>query len=306
MNELISIIIPSFNEEKNIPLLLSELLALKEFKFEIIFVNDGSGDRSLEVLREIASKYEEVKCLSFSRNFGHQNAIKAGLDYAVGDAVIMMDADLQHPPSLVPVLIKKWREGSLIVSTIRIDNESISFFKKVTSKTFYFLINKISRNSIHPASADFRIIDRKVVDCLRGIRCETYFWRGLIPWTGFSTSTVEYQAQDRAYGESQYTFKKMFKLAVSGVISTSNFPLYLSIWLGFFMSGLSFLYGLYAVVIKVFFEEAVSGWTSIVFSIVLIGGIQLIILGIIGFYLAQVFERSKRTPNYIVEEKINF
>lgn len=303
----ISIVVPTFNEEGNIEVLYQEIRkvfsAEESFDFELIYVNDGSTDDSLEYIKRLSNEDHRVRFLSFSRNFGHQNALKAGLDHAEGDAVISMDADMQHPPTLIPQMIKLWKEGSDVVFSIRHDNNQISLFKKSTSKFFYRLVNYLSDNKLEEGTADFRLIDRKVVSVLRTYNESNIFFRGIIPTLGFKQIGIQYTPQNRFSGTTKYSFSKMLKFALTGITSSSAKPLYFSIYLGLFFAATTFLYAIYAIYISLFTNEAVTGWTSIIASILFIGGVQLIMIGIIGIYLGKLFTQSKNRPNYIIEEK---
>jgi glycosyltransferase involved in cell wall biosynthesis len=303
----ISIVVPTLNEEGNIEVLYQEIRkvfsALESFDFELIYVNDGSTDDSLEYIKRLSNEDHRVRFLSFSRNFGHQNALKAGLDHAEGDAVISMDADMQHPPTLIPQMFKLWKEGNDVVFSIRHDNNQISLFKKSTSKFFYRLVNYLSDTKLEEGTADFRLLDRKVVSVLRTYNESNLFFRGIIPTLGFKQIGIQYTPQNRFSGTTKYSFSKMLKFALTGITSSSAKPLYFSIYLGLFFAATTFLYAIYAIYISLFTNEAVTGWTSIIASILFIGGVQLIMIGIIGIYLGKLFTQSKNRPNYIIEEK---
>jgi dolichol-phosphate mannosyltransferase len=302
----ISIVIPTYCEEGNIFELYEQLqreLSKSEIhSFEIIYVNDGSNDNSLEKIKELAIRDERVKYIHFSRNFGHQNALRAGLDFAKGDAVISMDADLQHPPELIPTLIAFWRAGNKVVYTKRKDKNDLSFFKKLTSKMFYKLVNYLSETKLEEGTADFRLLDRSVVEALKNFNENNLFYRGIIPGLGFRQHGIDYIPNERFSGNTKYTFSKMVRFALTGITSSSAKPLYFSIYLGAFLALCSFFYALYAIYVSIFTTEAVAGWTSTIASILFIGGIQLMMLGIVGIYLGKLFSESKKRPNYIIEE----
>jgi dolichol-phosphate mannosyltransferase len=302
----ISIVIPTYCEEGNIFELYEQLqreLSKSEIhSFEIIYVNDGSNDNSLEKIKELAIRDERVKYIHFSRNFGHQNALRAGLDFAKGDAVISMDADLQHPPELIPTLIAFWRAGNKVVYTKRKDKNDLSFFKKLTSKMFYKLVNYLSETKLEEGTADFRLLDRSVVEALKNFNENNLFYRGIIPGLGFRQHGIDYIPNVRFSGNTKYTFSKMVRFALTGITSSSAKPLYFSIYLGAFLALCSFFYALYAIYVSLFTTEAVAGWTSTIASILFIGGIQLMMLGIVGIYLGKLFSESKKRPNYIIEE----
>jgi dolichol-phosphate mannosyltransferase len=302
----ISIVIPTYCEEGNIVELYEQLqreLTKSEIhSFEIIYVNDGSHDNSLMKIKELTVRDNRVKFIHFSRNFGHQNALRAGLDFAQGAAVISMDADLQHPPELIPTLIDFWRAGNKIVYTKRKDTSDLSFFKKLTSKMFYKLVNYLSETKLEEGTADFRLLDRTVVEALKNFNENNLFYRGIIPGLGFKQHGVEYIPNERFSGNTKYTFSKMVRFALTGITSSSAKPLYFSIYLGAFLALCSFFYALYAIYVSLFTTEAVAGWTSTIASILFIGGIQLMMLGIVGIYLGKLFSESKKRPNYIIEE----
>jgi dolichol-phosphate mannosyltransferase len=303
----ISIVVPTYNEEGNIEVLYHEIRvvfeSIKLVDFELIYVNDGSSDRSLECIKRLSQEDKRIRFLSFSRNFGHQNALKAGLDHADGDAIISMDADLQHPPSLIPKMIQRWKEGNDVVYSIRHDYGQISWFKKKSSKFFYKLVNYLSDTKLEEGTADFRLLDKKVVAVLKTYSESNLFFRGIIPTLGFKQIGIQYTPQNRFSGTTKYSFSKMFKFALTGITSSSAKPLYFSIYLGLIFAATAFLYAIYAIYIALFTNEAVTGWTSIIASILFIGGIQLIMIGIIGIYLGKLFTQSKNRPNYIINDK---
>ena len=300
----ISIVVPGFNEEANIPHLYRELVKelAKYEDYELIFISDGSRDNTVNVLKELASKDSKVKYISFSRNFGHQNALKAGLDHASGDCVISMDADLQHPPELIGKLVEKWQEGFDVVYTIRINEKGISFFKKLTSKVFYKIINMLSNTPVQPGAADFRLLDKKVVEELRKMKENYLFIRGLVSWVGFSQTSIEFKPNERFSGTTKYSFRKMMHFATSGITSFSTKPLKISIYIGFIIALLAFLYGIYVLYSAFFTNKVVPGWASVATSVLFIGGLQLIMIGIVGEYLGKLFVENKHRPNYIIEE----
>ena len=306
-NQTVSIVIPVFNEVENVPILfdhLTKALHGLPFNFEILFVDDGSTDGTYLAVKDVQKRDRRIKALSFSRNFGHQAALTAGLQYASGDAVITMDGDLQHPPSLIPTLIEKWREGFEIVYTTRESTADESFFKKMTSRLFYRLINAFSETPVQPFAADFRLLDRAVVRSLNTLEERDRFLRGLIGWLGFSTVGVPYTADLRAAGKSKYTLGKMMKLALNGIVSFSAAPLHLVTYLGIFSAFLGFLYGIYSLYVRFFTNDTVQGWTSLVIVILFLGGVQLISIGILGEYLIRVYDETKRRPLYIVRDSV--
>jgi dolichol-phosphate mannosyltransferase len=303
----ISIAIPVFNEEQNIPLLLDHLRPVLDklpYTFEILFVDDGSTDGTLGAIQSARAKDPRIKAVSFSRNFGHQAALTAGIQFASGDAVITMDGDLQHPPSLIPTLIEKWREGFEIVYTVRESTTDEPLLKRLTSKLFYRLINRFSETPIQPFGADFRLLDRKVVNSLNTLEERDRFLRGLIGWLGFTAVGVPYHADARAAGTSKYTTRKMIKLAFDGMLSFSAAPLHLVTYLGLASAFLGFLYGLYSLYVRFFTDTTITGWTSTMIVILFLGGVQLISIGILGEYLIRVYNESKGRPMFVVRYSV--
>lgn len=300
----ITVVVPAYNEEKNIPFLNNELIKILSYyeDYEIIYVDDGSTDCTLLVIKELIKENGKIKYLTFSRNFGHQQALRAGIEFSTGDCVISLDSDLQHPTELINKLIEKWKEGYEIVSTSRLDLHS-PIFKKVSSKLFYFVINLISDTKVTAGSADFRLIDRKVVKILNDLTEYDIFFRGIIQWIGFKQCFIEYIPNDRLIGKSKYTFRKMLRFARIGIVSLSVKPLHLSTIVGIFSSLLSFLYGIYAILIYIFNKDTVPGWTSVIVCVLFLGGVQLFTLGIIGEYLGKLFNQSRQRPKYIVKDK---
>jgi len=304
-NFTVSIVIPAFNEAGNIELLVKKLkdTLMDYHNYEILFVDDGSEDKTLEILKSLCRRYNRVRYISLSRNFGHQNALKAGLDHAIGDCVITMDADLQHPPYLIPQLITKWQEGYEVVYTIRLDDPRVSFLKRKTSNLFYKLMNWLSDIRIPKGTADFRLLDRAVVDVLKDTKEYHLFIRGITAWVGFRQYAFEYVPDERYSGKSKYTIKRMAGFALTGITSFSLKPLRLSILLGLFFAMLAFAYGVYAILTKFLTDRAVPGWASVLASVLFIGGIQLIVLGIIGEYIGKLVMESKQRPHYVIKEK---
>lgn len=304
----ISVVIPAHNEEGNISLIyerIKEVFSkLENYRFEIIFVNDGSRDNTQNVIEELAQNNEEIKYIEFSRNFGHQPAVKAGMDCSTGNAMISMDADLQHPPELIPELIKKWEEGFDIVFTIRTYPKQISAFKRKTSKLYYKFLTRISDvNLSEGGGSDFRLMDASVVEVVRNMNEADIFLRGLSNWMGFRRIGIPFTAGERATGESSYDLKKMMRFAFTGITAFSVKPLYLAAYLGFIFSAIAALgYGIY-VVHSFIAKTEISGWASLIMTVVFFGGVQLIILGIMGIYLGKIFKQVKERPNYIIRSK---
>ena len=303
----IEIIVPCYNESENIRPLYEAIQRvfaekLPDYSYTLLFVNDGSSDNSLEVLKSLAESDVRVKYLSFSRNFGHQLAVKAGLDHSFADAVISMDCDLQHPPALLPELIAKWEEGYQVVATLRTYPADTPKKKQKSSQQFYKLLNLLSDIEIKEGSADFRLLDQSVVKVIRSMKEDEPFLRGIVPWVGFRQTYIPYTAASRFAGESKYTVKKMLQLAITGVTAFSIKPLYFAVFLGFAFSALSLLYIPYVIYAFASGTE-ISGWASLIMTIVFFGGLQLIILGIIGIYIGKIFKQTKDRPCYIIQEQ---
>lgn len=303
----ISIIIPAFNEEGNLSEIRKEIDSvfqnLTGYYYEIIFVNDGSRDKTQEHLEELALNFPEVKFIEFSRNFGHQYAVKAGLDLADGNAVISMDADLQHPPKLIPEMIKKWEEGFDIVYTIRKYPKNIGWFKRNTSDFFYRILSNLSDVELEKGSSDFRLMDLSVVDVIRNAAESDVFLRGFVKWVGFRQYAIPFIAAERFSGESKYNFGKMLRFAFTGITAFSVKPLYLAAYLGFFFSLITPLAYLIYVIYSFYNGSEISGWASLIMTVVFFGGLQLIILGILGIYMGKIFKQIKNRPNYIIKSK---
>lgn len=308
---LVSVVLPVYNEEKNIPLLTEGLLRVAEkiyerYNLEIIFVDDGSKDNSFYALEKICGDHPAIKAISLSRNFGHQIALTAGFDYAKGDAVICMDSDLQHPPDLIDTLLEKWEEGNDIVYTIRKDNQNISYLKRACDSLFYSLINKISNTPISQNAADYRLMSRRALNEFLKLRERDRFIRGMISWVGFKNTSVEYEVGKRIHGKSKYSMLNLLRFAANAVTSFSGAPLRASSVAGTIIAGLSFIYGIYLVIQTIFFHvHYPSGWPSIVVSISFLGGIQLISIGILGEYIYRIFNEVKQRPLYIVDKTVN-
>jgi dolichol-phosphate mannosyltransferase len=301
----ISVVIPAFDEEGSLPELTGKLAeVLTQYRqYEILVVDDGSRDRTLEVLKELHAQDPRIRYLSLSRNFGHQNALKAGLDHAAGDCVVTMDADLQHPPEMIPQLVEKWQEGFDIVYTTRKDDKKLGLLKRATSRFFYKLMNRLSDIRISEGAADFRLLDRSVVEVLKDINEYYLFFRGMTSWVGFRQCAVEFTQAERFAGETKYSYRRMLGFALTGITSFSLKPLRISVFLGTLFAVMAFLYGIYAIAMKFFTDATIPGWTSVLASVLFIGGIQLIVLGIIAEYIGKLFMESKRRPHYIIREK---
>ncbi len=312
----LSVVIPAYNEKDNIAPLaaaIGEVLP-RGMARELIFVDDGSSDGSLEILRALAAGDPSVRYISFSRNFGHQAALRAGIEAARGECTVMMDGDFQHPPALIPELIAAYRRGFDIVQTRRLDDESsaapaaaalgrrASLGKRLTSRLFYSLVNALSDTRIEPGTADFRLLSRRAREAVLALREHNLFLRGALPWIGLPTAIIDYVPAERRSGVSKYSLSKMFSLALDGITSFSTRPLRLTSFAGLLISGAGFVYALYALAVRLFTNKAVEGWTSLLISVLIIGGIQLLSLGILGEYLGKLFLEAKGRPHYIVAE----
>jgi glycosyltransferase involved in cell wall biosynthesis len=300
---MISIVVPVFNEEESLPELYRRIIAVMNhihISFELIFVDDGSTDRSLEIMLEISEKDKSVKVIQLSRNFGHQSAIIAGVEYARGTAVITMDGDLQHPPEVIERLIEKWQEGYEVVYTCRDETDDVSLFKRITSRCFYTLVYYLAEANISAGTADFRLLDRSVVESLRAFGERSIFLRGIINWVGYRQAAIRYRAAARYRGKSKYSFLRMLRFAIDGITSFSSIPLYVSAFLGIIISLFSFIYALMVIYVRLFTDRVVGGWTSVMVALLFLGGIQLITIGVQGIYLGQVYKEAKGRPRYLI------
>ncbi|WP_410513412.1 glycosyltransferase family 2 protein [Paenibacillus sp. BR2-3] len=304
-----SVIIPMFNEEEVVAHTYDRLKKVMDGcgePYELLFVNDGSRDRTVEIMREISSRDENVKLIDFSRNFGHQVAITAGMDYSEGQAVVVIDADLQDPPEVILQMIAKWKEGYEVVYAKRLKRHGETLFKKVTAKLFYRLLSSMTSVDIPTDTGDFRLIDRKVCNVLRGLKEKNRYVRGLVSWVGFRQTAVEYVREERFAGETKYPLKKMIRFALDGITSFSHKPLKIASYIGFFLSLTSFIYLFFVLFQRLFTSWTVPGWTSIVGVNLLFNGIVLMLLGIIGEYIGRIYDESKDRPLYIVRETAGY
>ena len=307
--KIISLVLPVYQEEAVIELFHKELTSviagIKGYDFELIYVNDGSTDRTADIIAGMVKKDASVRLLNLSRNFGHQNAITCGMDHADGAALICMDTDLQHPPSLIPSLIEKWEDGFDIVYTVRKTPEKISPFKHVTSWLFYNLINKLSNIDVPENAADFRLISRDVLDVFKkDLRERDKFIRGLVSWVGFKSAPIEYTVSERAAGESKYHIPRMVKFASSGLVSFSTIPLKLGIVFGAVFGFISIGFIGYALVAKFFTDTTVPGWTSMLAILSAFSAIQCFLIGLIGLYIGYIFDEVKKRPPYIISSRV--
>jgi len=304
---LLSIVIPAYYEEGNLFKLHDELveaLSAIEGGWEIIFVDDGSTDGTWKEISSLNEKDGRVRGVRLSRNFGHQYALFAGLTCARGRAVVTMDADLQHPPAVIPQLLDEWRKGNKIVHTIRIDQESITWHKKLTSKIFYRVFSFLSGVDLSSGMADFRLLDRQVVEQLLQLKEGGLFLRGLVQWVGYQNTKVHFQCRDRFAGQSKYNFRKMLKFAWTGITSFSIIPLRLGILLGLITSLFAFYQLLEALYVKFFTNEALPGWTSVFGVMTLLFGVMFILMGVLGEYIGRILIEVRGRPKFIISEKV--
>ncbi len=300
----ISVVVPIFNEVEILAELYERLqrsVAPLSENYEFIFVNDGSKDTSFLALQQLAAKDDRVFYINFSRNFGHQKAVTAGLDHCRGNAVVIIDGDLQDPPELIPELYQKYKENYQVVYAKRSKRKGESFFKKVTAKVFYRILKKLTAIEIPVDTGDFRLIDKKVVHYLRQMPEQNKFIRGQIAWLGFRQTQVEYVRDERKHGTTGYTFGKMLSFALDGITGFSNQPLILVTKLGFLISLLSLLVIFYAIFAHYVLDRTITGWTSLIVSVLFIGGVQLFSIGIIGEYIGRINNNAQNRPPYIVD-----
>lgn len=304
---LLSIIIPVFNEEKNINPLLKRLLPIvKDFNYEIIFVSDGSKDNTDSIIAQIAKKNKSIKLIVFTRNFGHQMALSAGYKAAKGSCILSMDADLQDPPEIIQEMIEKWEKGAKIVYAKREKRDVDSFFKKKTALLFYSFINFLSDTPIPNNVGDYRLLDREVVNFLNSLSEQSRFLRGLVAWGNYPTEYVYFMREKRFSGETHYTLSKMLNFAFDGITSFSIKPLRIASYFGFIVGGLGFLGIIYTLIRKFIHpQEYVIGWTGLFVGIMFLGGIQLITIGIIGEYVGKIYKEIQKRPQYLIKESVN-
>lgn len=301
----LSVIIPVFNEQANILTMYQRLQKVTEqlqVKAEYLFVNDGSRDHSMQVIKGLATSDERVKYIDFSRNFGHQVAVSAGLDACKGEAIVIIDADLQDPPELITDLYRKMQEGYAVVYAKRRNRQGESFLKKFTAKLFYRILSRITSIEIPVDAGDYRIISRQVADILNQMPEQHKYLRGQIAWVGFNQSFVEYDRQERHAGQTGYTYRKMIRFALDGITSFSRFPLKVATIAGFVVSGITFLLMIYTLYSRLILKNYEPGWASLMMTILFIGGVQLIGIGIIGEYIGRMSDNVRGRPLYIVKE----
>jgi dolichol-phosphate mannosyltransferase len=305
----LSVVVPVYNEVEVLPAFYERLTRALEQQgdsYEVVFVNDGSNDGSLTLLTELRRRDSRVKVLGLSRNFGHQVAITAGVDYSAGQAVVIMDADLQDPPEIIPQLVAEWRTGFDVVFAVRESRRGESLFKRTTAALFYRLLQRLTSTDIPLDAGDFRLLSRRAVEALKPLRERNRFVRGLVGWIGFSHTAVRFVRDARHAGETKYPLRRMVRFALNGLFSFSFAPLQLATLLGFTVSVLSLVYIVYAINLKLFTDRTVQGWASIMVALLFIGGVQLISLGIIGEYIGRIYDEVKQRPLYLVERAEGF
>lgn len=306
----ISVVIPMYYEEDVANECYNRtkkvLNGLENYDHEIIFVNDGSKDKTLPILKEIATKDEKAKVISFSRNFGHQAAVTAGLKFVTGDCILIIDSDMQDPPELLVDMLKLWEDGNEVIYAKRKTRKGESKFKLMTAKMFYKILNNLSDVEIPKDTGDFRLVDRKVVDVINSMPEHNKFLRGLFSWVGFKQKPIEYERQERFAGKTKYPLKKMLKLASDGIISFSTKPLKIIGGIGIASIFISFILLIYAILSYIFkWNNLASGWTSLMVAITFFAGVQLVSIWMISEYIARIYDDTKQRPEYIINEKIN-
>ncbi|NIH18429.1 glycosyltransferase family 2 protein [Morganella morganii] len=300
----ISLVVPVFNEEEAIPIFyktVRENEELKKHEVEIIFINDGSKDSTESIINALAIADGQVKPLSFTRNFGKEPALFAGLDHATGDAVIPIDVDLQDPIDVIPVLIEKWQEGADVVLAKRTDRSTDGWLKRKTAEWFYKLHNKISTPKIEENVGDFRLMSRETVENIKLLPERNLFMKGVLSWVGGNVDIVEYTRAERSVGESKFNGWKLWNLALEGITSFSTFPLRMWTYIGLFVAALSFVYGGWMIIDKLIWGNPVPGYPSLLVSILFLGGIQLIGIGVLGEYIGRIYTESKKRPKYLLK-----
>ena len=305
----VSILIPAYNEEASLPLLYPELVKVmddpelvEKYEWEVLFVNDGSKDSTLEILRALRCQDSRISYVDLSRNFGKENAMLAGFDYVTGDCMIIMDADLQHPPHVIKEMLMKWEEGFDDVYAKRLTRGKESWLRKKLSAAFYALLNKTTKVEMLSNVGDFRLLDRRCINALKGLRETERYTKGLFCWIGYKKTYVEFEQGERLAGESSWNLMSLFKLAIDGIVSFTTFPLRISTIIGGSISVVAFLYAIYILIKTLLYGDPVAGFPTLICVILFLGGIQLLCIGIIGEYVARMFNETKRRPVYFVRE----
>lgn len=306
MNKLITVMVPAYNEEKVIEQFYSRMNIVTEsisrYEFEILFINDGSTDETLSIIKQLRENDHRISYLDLSRNFGKEVAMLAGFDYAKGDAVVTIDADLQDPPEVIIDMIDYWEQGYEDIYAKRSNRQGETWLKKWTSKTFYRLLKKTTNIPIQEDTGDFRLLDRRCVNALRQLRESQRYTKGLFSWLGFKKKEILFSRDPRAAGETKWNYRKLFNLAIEGITSFTTYPLKLSSYLGIFISLGAFVYMFFVIIKTLVYGASVSGYPSLMSVMLFLGGIQLLSLGVIGEYLGRIFNETKRRPVYLVQE----
>ena len=306
----LSVVIPIYNNadclEELSGRLRRTLSAARIEEYEVIFVDDGSRDNSREVLRRFCGQEPRMKLIGLTRNFGHQFAITAGFDCSRGDAVLVMDGDLQDPPEVIPEFLAKWREGYDVVYSVRVERPGDSQLKRWTASLFYRLLRRLTSTEIPLDSGDFRLLSRRAMDTFNRLRERSRFVRGMVSWLGYPQAPVFYKRAPRWAGKSQYSLRRLVKLALDGIVSFSDLPLRIASWMGFAGVGICFAYLAYALAKKLLWGVPVQGWASLVAVVLFIGSVQLTVLGVVGQYVGRIFEELKGRPLYVVQERVGF
>jgi len=303
--QLISIVVPAFNEEAVLPQFhqtISPVLSEQPFDFEIVYINDGSSDNTLSIIKQLRESDKQVTLIDLSRNFGKEIALTAGLHKAAGDAVIVIDADLQDPPELIPELIREWQNGYDVVYAQRTHRKGESLLKRTTAHFFYRIIQRISKIAIPEDTGDFRILSRRAVNALNTFNEQNRFMKGLFAWIGYRQKAVHYQRDPRHAGETKWNYWKLWNFAIDGITSFTIAPLKISTYLGLFTAAGAFLYGIYMVIETLIYGNPVAGYPSLIVIILILGGVQLVAIGILGEYLGRIFNETKRRPLYFINE----
>jgi polyisoprenyl-phosphate glycosyltransferase len=305
---LISCVIPAFNEAANLRILIPQLTAMLttlSHRIEIIVVDDGSKDTTAATAAELTQNYP-VRCIFLSRNFGKEAALTAGIHEASGDVVVLMDSDLQHPVAMIPIFFEKWREGYEMVYGVRANRDDESFLKRHLTHAFYKLLRRASRIPIEPDAGDFRLLDRKVVDSLKALPERSRFMKGLYAWVGYRSIGIPFQVEERRSGRTTFNFRRLTRLAVMGMVAFSELPLRISAIIGLVISIISIIYGSYEAIHALLFGTDLPGWATLVVAITFLNGIQLMAIGVLGEYIARIFNEVKGRPNYIIARRLNF
>ncbi|MFW5839082.1 MAG: glycosyltransferase family 2 protein [Planctomycetota bacterium] len=309
-NQTLSVVVPCYNEQEVLEQThrrLSEVLAgLENLDYEIVYVDDGSVDGTGQILRRLARDDRRVRVVIFSRNFGHQQAVTAGIDHASGDGVVVIDADLQDPPEVILEMVSAWRSGADVAYGVRTERQGDSLFKRATAKGFYRVIHSLSEVRIPPDTGDFRLMDRRVVRALGQMNEQDRYLRGMVSWLGFNQQPVKFKRHARLAGQTKYPLRKMIRFAVDGILSFSQKPLRLATWLGLFAAFAAFAGILWVLVVRLIFNQWVAGWASILVAILFLGGVQLICMGILGEYVGRIYRESKSRPLYLVKDTLGF